>query len=86
MAGAGHIIRVELWVANVVEDVYGECAEAGSTLFLNLKVRACFRGPVDEEFPDGAESSGAFVARPHFDGAQPEIGDRSDGGEFSREV
>ena len=62
VAGAGHIIRVEFRVADVVEDVYGECAEAGSTLFLNLKVGARFRGPVDEEFPDGAEASGAFVA------------------------
>ena len=75
VAGAGHIVCVEFRVAAVVEDVYGECAEAGSTLFLNLKVRACFRGPVDVEFPDGAESSGAFVTRSHFDGAQPEIGD-----------
>ena len=88
VAGAGHIIRVEFRVADVVEDVYGECAEAGSTLFLNLKVGACFRGPVDEEFPDGAEASGAFVAsdQPHCDRSQPEIGNRLDGGEFSREV
>ncbi len=53
---------------------------------MNLEVRACFGGPVDVEFPDGAESSGAFVTRPHFDGAQPEISDQRDGGEFSWEV
>ncbi len=69
VAGASYIFCVQLGVADAVENVYGECAEAGSTLFLNLKVGACFRGPVDEEFLDGAEASGAFVAsdQPHRD-------------------
>ena len=53
---------------------------------MNLKVRACFRGPVDVKFPDGAKASGAFVTRRQFDGAQPEIGDQRDSGEFSWEV
>ncbi len=71
MAGAGHIVRVELWVADAVEDVYGECAKAGRALFLDLKVRAGFMGPLDKEFPDGAYASGAFVAsgQAHCDGS-----------------
>ena len=73
VAGVGHIIVVKFWVKDVVQDVYGERAEAGGSLLLDLQVRARLRGPVNQELPDRAGAPRAFSTRRQFDGAKPEL-------------
>ncbi len=78
---AGYVISVEFWVADAVEDIEGESAEANNTLFLDFEVRASFKSPLHEKLTYGASVSVALVSSSlaHGDWAEPEVSYSRDG-------
>ena len=61
VAWVAGVVCVEFWVVNPWEDVQGDCAEARSSLFLDLHVGAYFRGPLDQVVSNRAETAAAFT-------------------------
>ena len=61
VAWVAGVVCVKFWVVNPWEDFQGDCAEACSSLFLDLHVGAYFWGPLDQVVPNRAEAAATFT-------------------------